>query len=169
MPEQRRRWFQLSLTTCIVMMVVAGGLVWANIRRDEVRSGLIKAGWPFLYFVGSKYIAFDSRSSPEEIARKRNAASDWRPRYAYLNALISASLLAAIACLALGIGANTAAFSFAWGILFQSAPMHEPERMVRLYVDWENGLEYGSFSYPDYVDLRDRSPAGSPSIPAPGW
>ena len=59
--------------------------------------------------------------------------------------------LAAICCLALGIGANTAAFSFAWGILFSSPPLESPERMVRLFVDWENGLEYGSFSYPDYV------------------
>ena len=49
--------------------------------------------------------------------------------------------IAAIACLALGIGANTAAFSFAYGILFQRPPLESPERMVRLYTKWESGLD----------------------------
>jgi hypothetical protein len=33
MPEpQRRRWLQLHLATCIVLMFVAGVLAWANLR-----------------------------------------------------------------------------------------------------------------------------------------
>lgn len=31
MPK-RRAWFQLHLSTCVVLMVVAGALVWANTR-----------------------------------------------------------------------------------------------------------------------------------------
>ena len=63
---------------------------------------------------------------------------------------------AAIFCLALGIGANTSAFSFAWGVLFRPPPVTEPNQLVQLFVEWENGLDYGSFSYPDYIDVRDR-------------
>lgn len=33
----------------------------------------------------------------------------------------------------------------------------EPDRLVRLHASWTNGLKYGSFSYPDYVDVRDKS------------
>jgi predicted permease len=67
--------------------------------------------------------------------------------------------VAAVACLALGIGANTAAFSFAWSVLFSDPPIEGPERMVRLFTHWDSGLEFGSLSYPDYEDFRDRSGA----------
>ena len=33
----------------------------------------------------------------------------------------------------------------------------EPDRLVRLYANWTNGLKYGSFSYLDYADVRDRN------------
>ena len=62
MAEQRRRWFQLSLTTCIVLMVVAGVLMYLNlcwhapIELPDPNSELSKvgerlitvraAGWP---------------------------------------------------------------------------------------------------------------------------
>jgi hypothetical protein len=32
---KRRRWLQLHLSTCIVLMFVAGGLIWANVRLQE--------------------------------------------------------------------------------------------------------------------------------------
>jgi len=35
MNNKRKRWFQLSLITCIVLMFVAGGLVWLNVRKVE--------------------------------------------------------------------------------------------------------------------------------------
>jgi hypothetical protein len=39
MPEtKRRRWLQLHLSTCIVLMFVAGALVWANARNRFVWS-----------------------------------------------------------------------------------------------------------------------------------
>ncbi len=60
MAGQRRRWFQLSLTTCIVMMLVAGVLGWVNSisktsrLRDYPRKGqrppydkvVTRYGWP---------------------------------------------------------------------------------------------------------------------------
>lgn len=47
-----RRWFQIHLSTCIVLMLVAGGLMWANIRPEPVLEvdGRVLAsqhGWPF--------------------------------------------------------------------------------------------------------------------------
>ena len=65
--------------------------------------------------------------------------------------------LAAVLCIALGIGANTATFSFANSILMYESPAREPDRLVRLFIRWASGLEYGSWSWPDYVDFRDRS------------
>ncbi|MCP4660272.1 MAG: FtsX-like permease family protein, partial [bacterium] len=63
--------------------------------------------------------------------------------------------LAVVLCLALGIGANSATFSFANALLRDRPGVAEPERLVRLLIQWTNGPEFGSLSYPDYVDLRD--------------
>ncbi len=65
--------------------------------------------------------------------------------------------VAAVLCIALGIGANAATFSFANAFLWRKTMASEPDRLVRLYANWSNGLKYGSFSYPDYVDVRDRN------------
>ena len=62
--------------------------------------------------------------------------------------------VAAVACLALGIGANSAAFSFVRAFLYQTAPIREPESLVRMYLNYNNGLQFGSWSYPDLVDMR---------------
>ena len=64
---------------------------------------------------------------------------------------------AAVLCIALGIGANAATFSFANAFLWRKTMASEPDRLVRLYANWSNGLKYGSFSYPDYADVRDRN------------
>jgi predicted permease len=64
--------------------------------------------------------------------------------------------LAAVLCIALGIGANAATFSIADALLFKTADVDDPDRLVRLYVNWSSGLQHASFSYPDYVDLRDQ-------------
>lgn len=63
--------------------------------------------------------------------------------------------LAAASCIALGIGANSATFSFAHALLFRELPVREPANLVRIFGSWEGGIKYGSFSYPDYTDLRD--------------
>lgn len=65
--------------------------------------------------------------------------------------------LAAVLCIALGIGANTATFSIANSFLRPKPMVQKPERLVRMYIEWASGLKFGSFSYPDYVDLRNRN------------
>jgi predicted permease len=65
--------------------------------------------------------------------------------------------LAAVLCIALGIGANSATFSFANAFLWRKSMIQEPDRLVRIFVTWSSGLKYGSFSYADYVDLRDKN------------
>lgn len=63
-------------------------------------------------------------------------------------------VVAAVLCLALGVGANTAVFSFADFFLFQSLPVSRPDELVRMNIHWASGLKYASFSYPDFADLR---------------
>ena len=60
-----------------------------------------------------------------------------------------------VLCIALGIGANTATFSIADALLFRTADVKESDRLVRMFVNWSSGLKHASFSYPDYVDIRD--------------
>ncbi|HYL73079.1 MAG TPA: ABC transporter permease [Bryobacteraceae bacterium] len=62
----------------------------------------------------------------------------------------------AILSLAIGIGANTATFSLADAILLRPLPVDRPSEIVR--VDSTSATTpYGGVSYPDYIDLRDRS------------
>ena len=65
----------------------------------------------------------------------------------------------AVATLALGIGANTAVFSFVNALLLARMPLPEPERVVRLFGSSPSSPDTDVFSYPTYKDLRDRSKA----------
>nr|MBP9105784.1 hypothetical protein [Gemmatimonadaceae bacterium] len=60
----------------------------------------------------------------------------------------------AIACIALGIGANVFVWSPINAILLRPLPYHESERVMQLsgYVTTEQRGTYGSWSFPDYVD-----------------
>jgi putative ABC transport system permease protein len=62
----------------------------------------------------------------------------------------------AVFSLAIGIGANTAAFTLVNAILFHKTPVQRPDRVVDLY-NAHDGQVYGPLSYPDYADLRARS------------
>ncbi|MBI3831062.1 MAG: hypothetical protein HY291_16200 [Planctomycetes bacterium] len=38
-----RRWFQLHLSTAVVLMFVAGSLIWANVPRHEIRVEMVNS------------------------------------------------------------------------------------------------------------------------------
>src|SRR5438034_7883344 len=62
----------------------------------------------------------------------------------------------AVLSLALGIGVTTALFSLADAILFRPFPVPDSGRLVSLYSRSAKG-EWGSVSYPDYLDYRAQS------------
>ncbi|HTQ62959.1 MAG TPA: ABC transporter permease [Candidatus Solibacter sp.] len=62
---------------------------------------------------------------------------------------------AAVAVLALGIGANTAIFSLVNAFLLKPLLIQNPSELVGCYSRDIRKPEYRSFSYPDYVALRE--------------
>ncbi|MDQ3906857.1 MAG: ABC transporter permease, partial [Acidobacteriota bacterium] len=62
----------------------------------------------------------------------------------------------AVLSLALGIGANTSVFSFVNAVLLKPLPVAEPSRLVYVFTG-NRSTPYNVASYPDYVDLRDKS------------
>jgi predicted permease len=64
---------------------------------------------------------------------------------------------AAIASLALGIGANTLIFTFINSLFLKSLPVAAPDRLVTLYAKDLEKQDLLSISYPDFDDLRRES------------
>ena len=62
--------------------------------------------------------------------------------------------LVALVSLAVGIGANTAIFSLANAVLFQTPPVADAMRVMSVFGD---GRESFAISYPDYRDYRERN------------
>ena len=63
----------------------------------------------------------------------------------------------ALTAIALGVGANAALFSFANALFWQPLAVAQPARLISLFHLGRNAGGYSSFSYPDYVELRDQS------------
>jgi len=63
-------------------------------------------------------------------------------------------LAVATLSLALGIGANTAIFSVVNAVFMTSYPYRSPERLVRIYTHVPRRTEYGTTSFPNYMDIR---------------
>src|ERR1051325_10336609 len=69
----------------------------------------------------------------------------------------SVSIVATIA-LALGIGANTAIFNVVNAVLLRPLPFPNPESLVAIFeTSPERGLQRGSHSYPNFMDVRAQS------------
>ena len=67
-------------------------------------------------------------------------------------------LLAAVLTLGLGIGANTAVFTVAEGVLLRPPPFPEPERLVRVFTRLgATGFDRSSLSRPEVEDFRKAS------------
>jgi hypothetical protein len=64
--------------------------------------------------------------------------------------------LVAILSLALGIGANSAIFSFADALLLRPLPVPQPSRVVSV-VSHRRAEGFGGLSYKDYIDFRSKS------------
>jgi predicted permease len=78
-------------------------------------------------------------------------------RYAFRTLLKSPGFtLIAMLSLGLGIGANTAIFSFVDAILLRPLPVKDSGAIIALHTT-APGNRLGRISYPDYTDLRDQS------------
>lgn len=60
---RKRAWFQLHLSTCVVLMLAAGVLMWANIQFI-VDLDYGERGWPWPYYREVYTIQYIGRSRP---------------------------------------------------------------------------------------------------------
>ena len=61
----------------------------------------------------------------------------------------------AILTLALGIGANSALFSVVHGVLLESLPFKDADRLYRLRMVYPDGAAYTTLSPPDFMSVRE--------------
>ena len=75
----------------------------------------------------------------------------------------------AVITLALGIGANTAIFSVANGVLLRKLPYAEPERLVLVWSTGEGGNNRDQLSFTDIDDYRIRNKVFESVVPFGDW
>jgi len=62
--------------------------------------------------------------------------------------------VAAVATLALGLGANISIFSIVNAVLLRAPAVRASDELVRIYTSTPEGMPFGSTSYQDYLELR---------------
>jgi putative ABC transport system permease protein len=63
----------------------------------------------------------------------------------------------ALLTLALGIGANSAIFSVVHGVLLESLPFRDAERLFQVRMLYPDGTKYSSVSAPDFMNVREEN------------
>jgi macrolide transport system ATP-binding/permease protein len=63
----------------------------------------------------------------------------------------------AVLSLAIGIGFNTALFTLVDAVLFRPLPVEQPDRLVNVYTNSNDGDTYATSSYLDYLDLKSKN------------
>lgn len=63
----------------------------------------------------------------------------------------------ALLTLALGIGANSAIFSVVHGVLLESLPFRDAERLHQVRMLYPDGTKYSSLSAPDFMTVREEN------------
>src|SRR5918995_2604004 len=63
----------------------------------------------------------------------------------------------ALLTLALGIGANSAIFSVVHGVLLESLPFRDAERLFQVRMLYPDGTIYSSLSAPDFMNVREEN------------
>ena len=63
----------------------------------------------------------------------------------------------ALITLALGIGANSAIFSVVHGVLLESLPFRDAERLFQVRMLYPDGTIYSSLSAPDFMNVREEN------------
>jgi|SRR5579862_1468022 len=81
----RRKWLQVHLSTAVVLMFAAGGLIWAN-TIAEVDGGARYYGWPFIIYA--------HQGSRPPLYLRMNEGVDFA--HVLWNSAISASILFAV-------------------------------------------------------------------------
>jgi hypothetical protein len=63
--------------------------------------------------------------------------------------------IAALLCLAIGTGANTAVFSVINGFLLRPLPFEDPHQIVMIAIRWDKDRQAGPVSLKQFRELRD--------------
>lgn len=98
----------------------------------------------------------------EEFLRQEGGFQAWFAdliqdmRYSARQVIKSPGLaVAVVLSLGVGIAANVAVLNLAFSVLRPNIPVENPEGLVQLYMRWDQGEEYSSFSIPNFEDVRD--------------
>ena len=63
----------------------------------------------------------------------------------------------ALVTLALGIGANSAIFSVVHGVLLESLPFRDADRLHQVRMLYPDGTRYNGFSAPDFMSVQEET------------